>query len=368
MSLKKKVVIAGSGYAGRAAAMLLDPNFDVTLIDPRDKLVHKILLRAPVRPEWVDCMLVPNDHVVKNGKRITASIKHIDMEKNTVTLSSAEVIAFDYLILATGSTSKAPVEPPTGMAPHEYFNNVASKITKSKNIVVLGGGPVGIELAGEIKAKHPNTNVTIVSGAPTLCANMGFPEGASNKLVDTLKSIGVHVVLGYPIDLGTHASDSHIVHNPAKDYSTSLKGVDLLINCTGSVPNTKFIPLNLLNERGQVRVNEFLQVKNNVFAIGDCNDVKEAKNLVSCGSKNFMDGFPVGQADVVVDNITNHASGNPLTAYIPNSYVAGIIPVGPTASVTLGMPDAYGQYKAASYFYENQFKYVGAVAPAAPAL
>ena len=368
MALKKKVVVAGSGYAGRAAAMLLDSEFDVTIIDPRDKLVHKILLRAPVRPEWVDCMLIPNDNIIKHGKRITASIKKVDFEKRSVTLSSEKVIPYDYLILATGALSKAPVEPPTGAAPHEFFNNVASKIAHAKNILIVGGGPIGIELSGEIKAKHPSIHVTIASNTPTLCANMGFPADASDKLVNTLKSVGVDVVLNHPIDLGAHSNESTIAHQPAKDYSSSLKGIDLVINCTGSIPNTKFLPSNLVNERGQIKVNEFLQVKDNVFSIGDCNDVKEPKNFTSCGSKTFMDGFPPGQADVVAENVANLAHGKPLAAYTPNSHVSGLIPIGPNASVSVGMPDAYGQYKAASYFYENQFKYVGASPPPKPAL
>lgn len=211
--------------------------------------------------------------------------------------------------------------------------------------------------------------MTVVTNASALCHNMNFSADASAKIVQTLKSVGVETVVSTPIDLGVHANDSLIVHSPPKTLSAHLVDVDLVVNCTGSVPNTQFLPRDLLDARGQVKVNEFLQVSANVFAIGDCADVKEPKNFVNVCGKDYMPGMPVGHSDVVAANIKALAAQQPLTAYTPNSYVAGIIPVGPTASVTVGFPDEYGQYKAASYFYEAQFQFAkAAVFPPKPSL
>lgn len=305
-------------------------------------------------------MLVPNDNIMKNGRIIKASVKSMDFAAKSLTLSSGAHISYDYCIIASGAKSKAPVEPPTGSAPHEYFNNVASQIAHAHNIVLLGGGPVSIELAGEIKAKHPNTKVAVVSAAPSLCNNMKFPAETSAKIADTLKSVGVDTVLNHPIDLGVHANESLIHHSPAKNYSSELAHVDLVINCTGMVPNTKFVPSAYVNEMGFIKVDAHFQVAENVFAIGDCADVKEAKNFVNVAGKAYMQGFPVGHSDVVSDNIKALAFGGQMSAYTPNSYVAGIIPCGPNASVTLGFPDEFGKYKSHSYFYEPQFQFAKA--------
>lgn len=341
----------------------------MTLVDPREKLLHKILIRSAVRPEWVDCMLVPNDNVAKNGNFIVASVKSLDIPGHSVTLSNGSVLHYDYCVIATGATSKAPVEPPLGATPHEYFNNVAYKIAHAKNIMLVGGGPVAIELAGEIKAKHPNIHVKVVSSASTLCSNMNFPEETSNKIVETLKGLGIQVVLNHTVDLGTHSIDSIIVHSPPRSYGDSVGDIDLVINCTGFIPNTRFLPLSILNSKGQVRVNEFLQVKDTVFAIGDCNDVNEAKNFVNVCGKDYMQGMPVGHSDIVAANIKALAAGGALTAYTPNKYVAGIIPCGPKASVTLGLPEEYGAYKSAAYFYQAQFSFAKAQKiPEAPAI
>lgn len=326
-------------------------------MDPRDKLVHKILIRSAVRPEWVDCMLIPNDNILKNGRIIVASIQSLDMAGHAATLSNGTALKYDYCIIASGSTSKAPVEPPIGAAPHEYFNSVAFKITQAKNIMLVGGGPVAIELAGEIKAKHPNIHVKVVSADPTLCHNMHFPEETSTKIVTTLNGLGIDVILNHKVDLGTHSIDPLIIHSPAKFYGEALYDIDLVINCTGSTPNTQFLPTSILNAKGLVRVNEFLQVKDNVFAIGDCNDVAEAKNFVNVCGKDFMQGMPVGHSDIVATNIQAMATGAALTPYTPNKWVSGIIPCGPTASVTLGLPDEYGVYKSAAYFYQAQFSF-----------
>lgn len=356
----KKVVIIGCGYAGRSIAMQLDEDFDVTVVDPRDKLVHKILLRSAVRPEWVDCMLVPNDNIMKRGKCIIASVRSIDHHAKKVVLSSGAVLDYDYLVIASGSMSKAPVEPPIGAAPHEYFNKVAHKIASAKSIMVVGGGPVGIELACEIKAKHPNIKVTLASGAATLCHNMNFPQETSQKILHTLKSVGVDTLLNHPVDLGAHANESLI---------TGHSVAELVINCTGSVPNTSFVPREFLTSTGHVKVNNYLQVSHTIFAIGDCNDVKEPKNFVNVAGAAYMQGFPRGHCDVVADNIKAMENGRPMGEYTPNHYVAGIIPCGPNASVTLGFPDEFGMYKSASYFYESQFAFAKASSvPKAPAL
>ena len=338
-------------------------------MDPRDKLIHKILIRSAVRPEWVDCMLIPNDNVLKHGKILVASVLSLDMAGNSATLSNGSVLHYDFCVIATGASSKAPVEPPIGIAPHEYFNNVAYKIAHSKHIMLVGGGPVAIELAGEIKDKHPNTSVTLVSSAETLCSNMNFPLDASEKIVKTLKGLGVDVILNRKVDLEAHANESLIIHSPAKSYGEHLENVDLVVNCTGFVPNTRFLPMAVLNAKGQVIVNEFLQVKENVFAIGDCTDVAEAKNFVNVCGKDFMQGMPLGHSDIVAANIRAMTSESPLTAYVPNKWVSGIIPCGPKASVTLGLPEEYGVYKSAAYFYQAQFSFAKASkVPEAPAL
>mgnify|MGYP001596292774 CR=1 FL=1 len=48
---------------------------------------------------------------------------------------------------------------------------------------------------------------------------------------------------------------------------------------TGLKPNSSFVDKKLLNEKGFVKVNEYLQLKNkkNIFVAGDVNDVKEEK-------------------------------------------------------------------------------------------
>lgn len=62
-----------------------------------------------------------------------------------------------------------------------------------------------------------------------------------------------------------------------------------------------------MTESGALKVNEHLQVEGfpNVFAVGDCNDVREAKTAYNAGL----------HADVAVANIANSVSGKQLKAY-----------------------------------------------------
>ena len=57
-----KVVIIGGGYAGTALAKELDPDFDVTLIEKRERFFHNSgSLRAAVDAGWLRKLFIPYD-------------------------------------------------------------------------------------------------------------------------------------------------------------------------------------------------------------------------------------------------------------------------------------------------------------------
>ena len=78
-------------------------------------------------------------------------------------------VPFDYLVLAVGSTYAEPVKPtqaePTLAERQSSWNEAAAKLAAARSVIIVGAGPVGVELAGEILTVYPHKKVTFVDMA-----------------------------------------------------------------------------------------------------------------------------------------------------------------------------------------------------------
>lgn len=131
-------------------------------------------------------------------------------------------------------------------------------------MLILGGGPVGVELAAEIATEYPTKRITIVDASETLCAS--FPVSASKHITQWLVSRGIKLVLGEWLDSIT-------------DRGCTLKSgqtieADVCYRCMGFRPNASFLHNSFadqMNDKGSLMVEHTLQVKGHptVFGMGD---------------------------------------------------------------------------------------------------
>jgi len=278
-------------------------------------------------------------------------------------------VAYDYLVIASGATSKAPVEPPHGIDSKQFFDDVHQKIGAAKNILIMGGGPVGCELAGEIKCKFQDKTVTVVNRGKILCKEHWLTEANSKKIEGVMNKMGIKTILGDTVVFNDTIRESDTFTTGPVNVSLSsgmnISGVDLVINCTGSRVNTEFMPKDRLNERGQVKVNDKLQLVNdpNCFAIGDCNDLPLPKLFALSGTKKGKMGMPIGQADTLFSNIYLAEQGKPLKTHpllIPTKKAPKpmiMLPLGDKNAVTIGAPGFFGKMKSKHYFYPMQWQW-----------
>jgi dihydrolipoamide dehydrogenase len=175
-----------------------------------------------------------------------------------------EELEYGRLVVATGSTAAIP--PVDGLEHTEFWTNreatAASEVPKS--LVVLGGGPVGCELAQFFA--RVGAHVTIVDHSPHLLGREDPDAGA--LLADVFAEEGIELVLGASVErvepgFRIHAGDRVLE-------------AERLLVATGRRPAGGDLGLEAVGatvERGVVQVDERLRAADGVWAIGDVTGV-----------------------------------------------------------------------------------------------
>ena len=165
-SAPPRVVVVGGGYAGITVAKALDEEADVVLVEPRDTFVHHIgALRALVDPDFAPTIFMSLDRLLANGRVVHERATRVDSDR--VALASGEELAADYVVLATGSRYPYPAKPETevGRPGAGAPARGARGAGRAGHALIVGAGPVGLELAGEIRTAFPGVRVTLLDAA-----------------------------------------------------------------------------------------------------------------------------------------------------------------------------------------------------------
>lgn len=288
-SNKKTIVVVGGGYGGFSICKLLDQNFNVILIERRQTFYHNVgSPRLLIQPDFHKKLYIPYDKLMKNGRVINKVAREIGIDR--VILEDGEEVAFDYLVIATGSNNPAPFktlinvnEAPT------YINSISEQVAQAKKILIVGGGAVGVEVAGEIVYKYTDKEVTIVNSTDKLISNV-FKEKFHQLLEKKLKTHRVEVVtdkIAFPDDIKELLkTQSAIPYQCERKTYTTESGkqieADLVFWTVGNKLNNEPLQTHfagVLNDQGRIKVNNSLQVEGyqNIFAIGDINSISELK-------------------------------------------------------------------------------------------
>ena len=108
----------------------------------------------------------------------------------------------DLAAFTTGSTYADPIKPAQSeqtLVERQFtWTNAAAKLERAKTVIIVGAGPVGVELAGEILTVYPDKRVTFVDMATTILP--GFDEAAATYSRTWLELRGVELMGGEPIE------------------------------------------------------------------------------------------------------------------------------------------------------------------------
>jgi pyruvate/2-oxoglutarate dehydrogenase complex dihydrolipoamide dehydrogenase (E3) component len=104
----------------------------------------------------------------------------------------------DYLVLATGSSYPFPAktEEPDIASARIRFRDAHEALLAAGRVLIVGAGPSGLELAGEIKAFYPDKQVTIVDSADDILAG-SYDQALRDELHRQLANKQAGVVAGH---------------------------------------------------------------------------------------------------------------------------------------------------------------------------
>jgi NADH dehydrogenase FAD-containing subunit len=334
--MSSTVVVIGGGYGGAAVARGLDAEANIVLIDPRDAFMNSAgSLRGVTQPDWAARMFFPYKDFIKQGTLVRDHAVSVDPKG--VTVSSGQRIDADYIVLATGSSYAYPAKPRSHSTEDsiEDLRRTHEQLVDAERVLILGAGPVGLELAGEIKEVWPDRSVTIIDPAGQLLA--GFQPEVRESLERQLAELNVEVRLGTtlssPPATECGQNKTFTVTTTAGDEITA----DIWFRAHGVVTNSDYLTdglLTPLTPAKQVPVTETLNVQGHehVYAIGDLTDVAEAK----------MAGYAMQHAEVVRQNISAQLKGeSPTATYQPLPFPMILLPLGPRGGVGQ-LPSAEG--------------------------
>jgi len=326
---RPRVLVLGGGFAGIGAAQKLKKSeADVVVVDKHDyhtfqPLLYQVatgLLEQPAVGHPIRDLFHKQDNVRIHQDRVTA----IDLEARRVTFDELEPVSYDYLVLGIGAeVNFFGVE---GAADHAFplytladavrlKNHVLRTWEKADrepsliddgalNIVVVGGGPTGVETAGALaelyngvfRKDYPDVatdraKITLVEAGPQIFPM--FKEEIRTYTEEALTKRGVEVQTGEVVE--------SITPQRVTLKSGTVLPAHTLVWGAGLQGNALVQSLGLELERGnRIGVDEELRIPSHpeVYAVGDVaaiTDQKTSQVLPQLGSVALQSGEHAGK-------------------------------------------------------------------------
>lgn len=323
------VAVVGGGYGGVGVARALDDVADIVLVEPRDAFVHhNAALRALVDPDWTDRIFLPYDGLLARGRVVRDRAASVD--RHGVTLASGDRIDADYVVLATGSAYPFPAkfDVDDQQTAVDQLNIAYQAVRDADTVLLLGAGPVGLELAGEITAAWPDKAVTIVDPADELIGGR-FTDAFRAEMTRQLGERGIDLRLGTTLTEDPPSRPGQAASFTARTTDGGQIPADVWFRCYGVTPRSGYLAADLATARradGHLDVTPELRLRGHdtVFVVGDLTAMPEPK----------MAAHAMKHGEVVAGNIRTLIDGGPhLTAYSPGDDAIAL-PLGPIGGAT----------------------------------
>eukprot|EP00527_Entomoneis_sp_CCMP2396_P007603 CAMPEP_0198137400 /NCGR_PEP_ID=MMETSP1443-20131203/887_1 /TAXON_ID=186043 /ORGANISM="Entomoneis sp., Strain CCMP2396" /LENGTH=414 /DNA_ID=CAMNT_0043798805 /DNA_START=33 /DNA_END=1274 /DNA_ORIENTATION=- len=221
--------------------------------------------------------------VLGNGENIEFNVAFVGVGAET----SCQSLGLNSNSLKQQKTDWAAVKDDgyTMMARKAQMKSEGDKLVKSPSVVIIGGGIVGCELAGDLvnvkknlqkqqqQGKNANSlinsNVTLIHSGPYLC-NRELGPKASQMVHSDLEKAGVKIILNERANI---VSEKKIVQLQSSERTTL--DADEVVMTVGVSPANSFMDRSWLDEKGWIQVDDSfcvvgISAAGRIFAAGDC--------------------------------------------------------------------------------------------------
>ena len=288
---EKQVVIVGAGFGGLACAKKLRKSRScrVTLIDRNPyQLFSHLLYQVATASLPEDDIAFPIRTAYREVQFVRGEVSNIDTTAKTLAMSNGKTISYDDLILAVGSEGATYGIP--GVSENTFqmksvhdardirrsllrtYEDVEDGLLPLErlNVVIVGGGPTGVELAGAVSElqreiqrefEHiaPKATVTLLEAGPRLLPS--FHPNSSKYTQKKLTQMGVQVLVDAAVTEATSRSLR------LKDGKEIIAGTKIWAAGVVAPPHWKF--LGETDRGNRIKVNANLQLSDSIWVIGD---------------------------------------------------------------------------------------------------
>jgi NADH dehydrogenase len=340
-----KVLIVGGGFAGMnlAKALAGKKDIEVILVDKNNYHFFPPLLyqvaTAFIEPSNISYPFRKMFQHKHNIRFYNGELLNINPDKNYIETDTG-TLYYDYLVLAMGTETNyfgmenvkqhalpmKTIDDALNMRNQLLLNMERATRTsdekervKLTNIVIAGGGPTGVEVAGMLaemgikviqkdypELQYNNGRIYLVDSGKTLLSPMSVKS--QKEAYATLKKLGVHIILGTAVR--DYVNDKVILANGEEIVTSTMIWASGVI--ARSAPG---LPAESIGRGRRIIVDEHNRVTGttNIFAIGDV--------CLQTTDKNYPNGHPqlaqvaIQQGKLLAQNLENIASGKVLQPF-----------------------------------------------------
>ena len=290
-STKSKILVIGAGFGGLTTATKLakQENVHVTVIDRHSyQLFAPLLYQVATGGLPEDDIAYPVRSAIPGVDFIRGDVIKVSLEANNIRLEDGRVLYFDQLVLAVGSggtTFGIPGVQENAMQMKDLYQarairnrllqtyedvETGLKPKESLRVVVVGGGPTGVEIAGAVaelqKSMHrefldvaKHGSVTLVEAGPRLLPS--FADKSSAHAKSELEELGVNVMVDSAVDR-MYPGDVHLKSGEVLPAGT-------IIWAAGVAAPAEWNVLGETDRSNRLIVSDTLRIQPNVWVLGD---------------------------------------------------------------------------------------------------
>ena len=277
--MDERCIIIGAGHAGSQAAISLRQEGyagDIVLInDETDNPYHKPPLSKSYlkAPEHGGLVLRPESAYRDNNIEMLFGhrVEGVALTGRTVTLDDGRVLGWPDLVFATGAHARIPDMPGVDLdgvvtlRRMEDARRIADLMPTIANVVIIGGGFIGLEMAHSAISLGKNT--VLIEAAPrVLGRSVATQISAHVETRSRAAGITLHTGLGV---MAIEGENGRVTGVRASDGTVF--PADIVVIGTGALPNVELAAAAGLAIDNGIVVNDHMRTSaDHVYAIGDC--------------------------------------------------------------------------------------------------